>query len=457
MLIEQKDLLFQHGEIEESMVEKVEETLRAKETLYIQELTDGVLDPNELFLGPLKDGGTIIANIAPGGWGPMVTPSIRGSQEVTVPVKVEGAEIGDAIAIEIRSIEVTSKAAVGGVAEPHVDRFIGDPLLKVKCPGCGKLHPQTYVEVSGKESIRCATCHSETAPMYVSNGYTTAFHERERIALTVSKDAARKIAHHANTYMHLPDESKQHPSVALNVSDLQGVIVRTRPFIGEIGTIPSKCMPASYNAKDAERKLLESRHTFSINAEDLSEHTTDGHLQINTVREGAIIICPVKVPGGGVYMGDIRMMQGNGNIAQQTASVAGVIQLRVQVLKKMNIDGPIILPNVEDLPFFAKPFSKDERKYARDIAENFGSKQIEETFPISTVGTGRDINEAIQNAINRTAKLLNLSEEEVRNRASIAGDISIVRLPGAVTLTAQFPKSILKKANLYKLVKRQYD
>lgn len=457
MLTEQKDLLSQHDELDKDIVEKVEESPRAKETLYIQEFTDGVLDPDEPFLGPLKDGGTIIANIAPGGWGPMVTPSILGSQEVTVPVKVEGAEIGDAIAIEIRSIDVTSEAAVGGVAELHVDRFIGDPLLKVKCPGCGKLHPQTYVEIAGKESIRCSTCQSGTAPMYITNGYTATFHKREQIALTVSKDAARKIANQANTYMHLPDESKQHPSVALNASDIQGVLARTRPFIGEIGTVPSKRMPASYNAKDAEQKLLEARHRFTLTADDLSEHTTDGHLQINTLREGAIIICPVKVNGGGVYLGDIRMMQGNGNIARQTASVAGVIQLRVQVLKKMDIDGPIILPNAEDLPFFAKPFSKDERKLGRDIAEDFGVKQIEETFPISVVGTGSDINEAIQNAISRAAKLLKLSEDEVKNRATISGDISIARLPGVVTLTAHFPKSILKKANLYKLLKKQYD
>lgn len=429
----------------------------ASELLIIQQYADGVLDPEVPFLGPLKDGGTIIAYVAPGGWGPMITPLIKGSQEVTMPVEIEGAEVGDSIAIEIRSIDVQSEAAVGGVSELHVDRFIRDPLLKVKCPGCGKLHPQTYLEYGAKELVRCATCQTETAPLYVTNGYTATFHSRKQLGLTVSKEGARKISQQPEKYMHLPTESVQHPSVALNASDLQGVLVRTQPFLGEIGTMPSKRMPASYNAKDAERKLVGAQHEFSITPNDLSEHTTDGHLQVNTVREGAIIICPVKVKGAGLYLGDIRMMQGNGAIARQTASVAGLVQLKVHVLKKVHLVGPVILPNEEDLPYLAKPFSNDERKYGRDLGEGYNVKQIEETFPISVVGTGANLNEAMETAVARTANLLSLSVDEVKNRATIAGDFSIARLPGAVTLTAQFPKSTLKKAGLFKYVKKQYD
>lgn len=446
----------QQIQLVEEIIE-VEPKIEAKELLIVQQFTDGVLDPETPFLGPLKDGGTIIAYVAPGGWGAMVTPTIKGSQEVTLPVAIEGAEVGDAIAVEIRSIEVTSEAAVGGVSELHTDRFIRDPLLKVKCPGCGKLHPQTYLEIGSKELVRCATCRTETAPMYISNGYTATFHKRESVGLTVSKDAARKLSHQPHKAMHLPDESKQHPSVALNANDLQGVLMRTRPFIGEIGTMPSMRMPASYNAKDAERKLLEAHNEFSMTVNDLSEHTTDGHLQVNTVREGAIILCPVKVKGAGLYLGDIRMMQGDAALARQTASVAGIVQLKVHLVKKMRLIGPVVLPNAEDLPYLAKPFTKDERKYGRDIAEEYGVRQIEETFPISVVGTGSDLNEAIDAAVARTANLLELPVAEVKNRATVAGEISIARLPGAVTLTAQFPKSVLKKANLFKFVKQQYD
>ncbi len=84
------------------------------ETVYVNEFTDGILDPDKAMLGPVKDGGHIIANTAPGCWGPMITPELRGGHEVTVPVAVEGAEVGDAIAIRIKDISVTSIATSSG-------------------------------------------------------------------------------------------------------------------------------------------------------------------------------------------------------------------------------------------------------------------------------------------------------------------------------------------------------
>ena len=49
------------------------------ETVYVDKFTDGVLDPARPFLGPVKDGGHVIANTAPGCWGPMITPSLTTS------------------------------------------------------------------------------------------------------------------------------------------------------------------------------------------------------------------------------------------------------------------------------------------------------------------------------------------------------------------------------------------
>lgn len=62
------------------------------ETVYVDTFVDGILDPNRPMLGPVRDGGHIIANTAPGCWGPMITPAIRGGHEVTQPVAVAGAE-----------------------------------------------------------------------------------------------------------------------------------------------------------------------------------------------------------------------------------------------------------------------------------------------------------------------------------------------------------------------------
>ena len=84
------------------------------ETVYVDKFTDGVLDPARTFLGPVKDGGHIIANTAPGCWGPMITPSLKGGHEVTMPVEVEGAEVGDAVVVKIKDITVTSLATASG-------------------------------------------------------------------------------------------------------------------------------------------------------------------------------------------------------------------------------------------------------------------------------------------------------------------------------------------------------
>ena len=84
-------------------------------------------------------------------------------------------------------------------------------------------------------------------------------------------------------------------------------------------------------------------------------------------------------------------------------------------------------------------------------------KHIEDSLPLSIVGSGANLNLATDNALQRAAKLFDLSVEEVKNRATITGSIEIGRHPGVVTATMQLPKSLLKKARILKPVKRQYD
>ena len=81
--------------------------------MLVDEFTNGILDPALPMLGPVRDGGHIVVNTAPGCWGPMITPRIRGGHEVTHPVAVEGAEIGDAIAIRIRDCDASPTGSVG--------------------------------------------------------------------------------------------------------------------------------------------------------------------------------------------------------------------------------------------------------------------------------------------------------------------------------------------------------
>lgn len=440
----------------EETVEEIQK-IDAAETLFVNEFTDGVLNPHTPMLGPLKDGGTIIANTAPGCWGPMLTPEIRGGHEVTRPVYIEGAEVGDALVVQIKSIQVTSLATASGTDEAQLDRFIGDPFVKVKCPGCGKLHPQTQVTGIGQEAICCATCGTDTTPFKMSNGYTMVMHPKGELGVTVGREAARRIALDSKNYMRTPENSVQNPVTAFAPSDLIGIMARMRPFVGQLGTTPSKAVPDSHNAGDFGTSLIGAPHEFTMTKDELDIHRTDGHMDISRVREGAVVICPVKVPGGGLYVGDMHAMQGDGEIAGHTTDVAGIVQLQVSVIKKANIEGPILLPNVEDLPYTAKPFTKEEKRRARELAEEYGVKQLEETLPVSIVGTGEDLNRATDNALARTAKLFEMSVEEVKNRATITGSIEIGRHPGVVTATLQVPKTVLKKARILKAVKRQYD
>ncbi|SIT71584.1 acetamidase/formamidase family protein [Edaphobacillus lindanitolerans] len=438
------------------MVQKSKMTGEAKELLLVNEYIDGVLDPQKPMLGPVKDGGHIVAHTAPGCWGPMITPCIKGGHEVTKPVYVEGAEVGDAIAIEIKSVEVTSRATASGNDKPVEGRFLGDPFVAVKCPGCGTLYPQTVIEGIGQDSIRCAECGENVTPFEFTNGYTMAFDEHGEVGVTLSKQAAEEVARSGREWMNTPDNSVQNPIVTFAPHDLVGVMARTRPFLGQLGTTPSRPTPDSHNAGDFGSFLVGAPHEYACTDEELETHRTDGHMDINRVRAGAVLVCPVKVPGGGVYLGDMHAMQGDGEIAGHTTDVAGVVHLRVRVLKGAGLAGPVLFPNAEDLPYTAKPFTDAERRAAEKVAARWNVQQLEESLPVSFVGTGPTLNDATGNGMQRASDAFAVSVEEIMNRATITGAIEIGRHPGVVTVTFLAPVDYLKKAGLYELAAGQY-
>ena len=83
----------------------------------------------------------------------MITPELKGGHEVTQPVFVEGAEVGDAIAIKINSIRVTSVATASGHDQPMEGRFTGDPFVAGLCPNCGAKTPKTVVKGTGQGAV----------------------------------------------------------------------------------------------------------------------------------------------------------------------------------------------------------------------------------------------------------------------------------------------------------------
>ena len=425
------------------------------ETVYVNEFTDGVLDPEKPMLGPVRDGGHIIANTAPGCWGPMITPELRGGHEVTIPVAVEGAEVGDAIAIRIKDISVTSVATSSGNDYWVDGLYMGDPYVAKYDPDNDELNPESYVEGIGEDAVRFKSTGKPASPFKFTNGYTIAFDNNRSLGITLDKGAAEKIAHDAKYYAAMPQNAIQHSILTFAPHHLVGLVARLRPFMGQLGTCPAIAMPDSHNAGDFGTFLVGAPHPMAITAEDL-QHRTDGHMDIDAVRAGAILICPVKVDGGGIYMGDMHAMQGDGEIAGHTADVSGTVTLQVHVLKGLSIDGPIIFPVEEDLPFLAKPISEEERALAENVAGSWGMDGVEDATPISIVGSGPDLNAATENGLERAAELLGTTVPEIRNRATITGSIEIGRHPGVVHVTFLAPTGKVEELGLLGFANDQY-
>ena len=421
----------------------------------VDTFTDGTIGPSLKMLGPVADGGIIEVETAPGCWGPMITPKFKGGHEVTQPVAVDGAKVGDAIAITIKSVKVTSVATASGVDAPVTGRFNADPFVARECPNCGTENPSTRVEGIGQDAIRCESCGAEATPFKVPSGYTIIFDHNEGIGVTVGKEQAVNIAKRCDYFAQLPDKSEQHSILLFALGDLPGIVARLRPFIGNIGTLPAIDMPASHNAGDFGQFLINAPHKYGIPKENL-ELRTDGHMDIDSVREGAILICPVKVNGGGVYVGDMHAMQGDGEMAGHTTDVSGIAVLEISLIKGLKIDGPILLPPKEDLPLMARPIKTSEFKAAKVLARKYNQEMLENTAPLQVVGTGANLNEATTNGLLRTAQLLSMSLDEVKNRVTITGAIEIGRLPGVVTVTLLVPLKKLQELKLADLANKQY-
>ncbi len=428
----------------------------AQDVVHVSTYTRGVIGPGLEMLGPVKNGGRIATGTPPGCWGPMITPIFQGGHEVTQPVAVEGAQPGDAVALKILRCEVTSQATSSGVMEFVEGRYLGDPFVAKLCSACGTPSPPSRVEGIGEDAIRCDVCGAEVSAFRFSNGYVIVLDRDNRVSLTVDAAAARKIAGAPAGLALLPESSEQHSILALARADMPGIAAHMQPFLGNIGTMPSIDMPDSHNAGDFGAFLVDAPHQFSLSQEALDQHKTDGHMDTNSVREGAILICPVKVPGAGIYMGDMHAQQGNGEIAGHATDVAGEVELQVEVIKGLALDGPILLQRPDDLPTMARPMNAAQRAHVRALAARYGQGEIESNAPLTFLGSGRTLNDATRNGLDRAAKVTGLPYDEILNRATIAGSIEISRLPGVARVTFLCPMPVLDRLGIGHLARRQY-
>ncbi|XVH32112.1 acetamidase/formamidase family protein [Haloferacaceae archaeon DSL9] len=428
-----------------------------QQELTVDTYTLGLVGPDQEWAGTVADGGTIKTHTPPGCWGPMITPSFRGGHEVTRPVAVDGAEVGDAIAIRINDIEVTSVATSTGSMREREGAFSSDPFVDHRCPECGATWPETIVEGTGEDAIKCAGCGENASSFGFEYGYTVAFDHDANVGITVGEEGADDLANDAADAMAIPENSRQHPILLYKPDEMPGTLGRLRPFLGNVGTTPSIELPDSHNAGDFGRFLIGADHEWGLESEAELAERTDGHMDVPEVRAGAVLICPVKVDGGGVYVGDMHANQGDGELSLHTTDVSGRSELDVEVIEGLDIDGPLLLPNAEDLPFIAEPYTDDERAAGRGLADEYHTDLQEDVGPIQIIGSGATINDATENAFDRASSLLGMSIGEVRSRCTFTGGVEIGRLPGVVQLSMLAPMDILEDRGMAHLVREQYD
>lgn len=431
----------------------------ARDHVLVDRYTD-IVGPSNEMLGPVKDGGRIEYLTVPGCWGPMITPSIRSGHEVTLPVRVEGARVGDAVALHIETLEQTSRATTSGTHVGVDGRYISDPFVANICPTCrdaGRhfLYPDTYLDGIGESAVRCAACHSEVIPFHMVEGYTMVFDEPKGIGVTVAPARAEEIARDARAWVALTEHSTQHPIVALGRADLVGTMTRCRISAGNLGSIPAIDLPSSHNCGDFGAFLVGAEHEFAVTEEQL-ELRTDVHMDVDSVRQGSIVVVPVKVDGGGIYAGDVHAMIGDGEIAVHTTDIGARLVVRVEVIKGLELDGPLLLPPAEDLPFLARPFTTDEVSRGKALAEANATTLEGPVLPVQVLGSGPFVNAAVDNAVARASRLLGMTVDEVKNRSTISGAVDIGRLPGFVQLSLLVPRDRLERLGILHLVESQY-
>jgi acetamidase/formamidase len=430
---------------------------QVQKELDVDQFTLGLVGPEQEWAGTVADGGTVRTHTPPACWGPMVTPEFRGGHEVTRPIRVEGAEPGDALVVHIKDVEVTSVATSTGSMAEREEAFGDDPFVDHVCPECGTEWPDSVVEGTGEDAIRCAECGANASSFGFEFGYTVAFDDDRTVGLTVGPEGADDLADRAHEAMALPDNSRQHPILLYKPDEIPGTLGHLRPFIGNIGTTPAKEFPDSHNAGDFGQFLIGADHDWGLESEEELEARTDGHLDSNDVRPGATLICPVEIEGAGLYVGDLHANQGDGELSLHTTDVSGKTELEVEVVKDVGLDGPMLLPNESDLPDIAKPYTDAERETGAELAEQYHVDEVRDAAPVQFIGSGATINEATDNAFERAGNLFGMSEGEVRSRCTFTGGVEIARLPGVVQLSMLAPVDVLEECNLADTVRGKYD
>ncbi len=438
--------------IQERLREENLIAMNFKNSYTVEKYTDIVGGSSEM-CGKVHDGDVLIAETPPGCWGPMITPHLRSGHEVTCPVEVAGTEPGDTVALFVERIEVLSDYAASGTGRKKPENFDKDPSLDARCPACGTYYPKTVLKGIGPEAVKCSGCGQSIIPQDIANGYTVVIDEATKLAVSLPAEMAEEAARKTERgEVYLPRGSQQNPATILAKADIQDMIIRSCPMIGNIGCSPARAIPSSKNSGDLIESLNKTGLFENVSPSDI----TDAHMDINTVSEGSVILSPVKIQGAGVYLGDVHLTQGNGELAGHTLDISARVTLRVKVIKGLALEGPVIIPRPDLVDQRFQPFTEAEYATASALLKKEPG-QMEKRFPVQVVGSGQNLNLAIENAVERAAKLTGLPADEIKNLATVCGEVSIGRTSGTVFLTMLLTETVMKKIGLFEMVTQQLN
>lgn len=77
--------------------------------------------------------------------------------------------------------------------------------------------------------------------------------------------------------------------------------------------------------------------------------------------------------------------------------VAGSATLQIEVIKGRALAGLVLFPRPDDLPPMARPFSAGEKTRAAALAREGNIDKLQESAPISVIGTCPTLNDAVEN------------------------------------------------------------
>ena len=302
--------------------------------------------PTSSMLGPVADGGHIVWNSTPGCWGPMITPGD--------PRRPRGLHAGRGRGRRGRRRDRDPhqghRGHVATRPRPATTRrwraaSTAIPYCAAVCPGCGAEWPETRLEGIGETAVRCAQLRRRRDAVHVHQRLHARVRRPAARASPCDGERAEEFARDAARAAALPDNSRPEPDPHLRAAATSSASSRAcgRSSASSGRRRRPRCPTPTTRATSARSSSARRTRSRSTRR-SCSSHKTDGHLDIDAVRAGAILVCPVKLAGGGVYLGDMHAMQGDGEIAGHTADVAGTVTLQVEVVKGLGIDGPVLFP-----------------------------------------------------------------------------------------------------------------